>query len=198
VNPTGPVRKSHGGAGRSHGTIRPRGQTPGAAANAMMHREVHPAKFKHARRRKAKRHVGAKRRKTYSPTGGSKTAKSPMNPKDVAGIERFRPGRDNSPNRGPGTCAAKKPATNDPAGGVSRRRNLQSTRDARHQKPQGRKDLRRGCRDRKTSKRNGLEAGRFQAAQRDQGTSKGQNAEPQERRFARLSAHQRGRQLAGR
>jgi len=28
----GPVRKSHGGAGESHGTVRSRGQTPGAAA----------------------------------------------------------------------------------------------------------------------------------------------------------------------
>jgi hypothetical protein len=44
----------------------------------------------------------------------------------------------------------------------------------------------------KTPQRNGLEAGRFQAAQRDQGTSKGQQAKPHERRFARLSAHNAG------
>ena len=39
VHPIGPMRKSYSGAGRTHGTMRSRGQTPGAAAtNLWSHR----------------------------------------------------------------------------------------------------------------------------------------------------------------
>jgi len=113
------------------------GQTAGGPErDASRRRRAHP-------RRKA----GPRLRRVMSKSHGRR--RSSTNPCD-------RPGRENQPGRGPGTCAARRnPATNDPHGrrlqparpvSVNGARNAESDQsvsvsgDARQRKPQGRCD----------------------------------------------------------
>jgi hypothetical protein len=122
---TDPVRKSYSGAGGWHGTVRSRGQTPGAAARSPMVRPVwtNPATMKLA--------VAT----TGETAGGCEASKGVDHPRAGSTLRRewkipgALPGSKDSGQVartaavGPGTCAANEPATNDPRGGVSTARN---------------------------------------------------------------------------
>jgi len=143
VHPIGPMHKSYSGAGRTQGTSRPRGQTPGAAANSPRRHPhwVSPANDETRGGEAGETACGCeasndpRRRhpRTETDCEGSE------NPMSVAGKNKNFPARSREqPERGPGTCAAEKPDTNDPRG-----RRLQNVRpckngDARREKPQGR------------------------------------------------------------
>jgi hypothetical protein len=77
VDSIGPVRKSYSGAGRSHGTVRPRGQTPGAAATSLWStpQAMDPATMKLAVARGETAGGCETSEQASSPVDGSKTAK---------------------------------------------------------------------------------------------------------------------------
>jgi len=101
---------------------------------------VGPREKKNSRtaRRQNGRWVRPTSTRRRSTAGVIKTAKGRSEPHGRRRVPKGnRPGRDNSPTRGPGTCAEGKAATNDPRG----RRlhcHLNAIGDARRQKPQGR------------------------------------------------------------
>lgn len=125
VHPIGPMHKSYSGAGRPQGTSRPRGQTPGAAADPRRRHPhwVSPANDEtrggeagetaggiEASNDRRRRHPRAK-----------ENCEGSENPMSVAGkLETFRPGRENSPSAGPGRVPLKNRTRMTRAGGVSR------------------------------------------------------------------------------
>lgn len=118
---SGPVRKSLGGTGGTRGTARPRDQNPGAASARARRsrRNGRTSREKNSRtaRRRNGRWVRPTSTRRRSTAGLINTAKGRSEPHGRRRAPKgARPGRDNSPNRGPGTCAEGKAATNDPRG----------------------------------------------------------------------------------
>lgn len=145
VHPIGPMHKSYSGAGRTQGTSRPRGQTPGAAANS---RRRHPHWVSPANDETRGGEAG-------ETAGGIEASNDPRrhhpraeedcegyeNPRSVAGkVKTFRPGRENSPNAGPGRVPPKNRTRMTRAGGVWKRRTPQAMPDAGAKNRKGESD----------------------------------------------------------
>jgi len=137
------VRKSLGGTGGTRGTASPRDENPGAASARARRsrRNGRTSREKNSRtaRRRNGRWVRPTSTRRRSTAGLINTAKGRSEPHGRRRAPKgARPGCDNSPNRGPGTCAERKAATNDPRGRRLHHSFNESPGDARRQKPQGR------------------------------------------------------------
>jgi hypothetical protein len=145
---SGPVRKSLGGTGGTRGTARPAKSKPRSRIRPRpairRNGRISRAYTRGRRGGETAGGSGRHRRDAGHARDEINTAKGTSEPHGRRRASKdTRPGRDNSPNRGPGTCAEGKAATNDPRGrrlpslldAITRRREAPKTARARSNDP---------------------------------------------------------------
>lgn len=170
VDSIGPVRKSYSGAGRSHGTVRPRGQTPGAAATSLWStpQALDPATMKLAVARGETAGGCETSEQASSPVDGSKTAKgvseSHGRRRDFDG-----PGQvARTVRRGSGTSAERNRSRMTRADGVSQARKRKATETRGAKNRTGEPTSWRGCRGWEQRRSGMVRSRSLRAVRRDQ------------------------------